>query len=323
LYCTSNCRCYNCENIVGNDKREKLVSKIKKLDTKKDTGAVPSTTGYVESNELPEDASVGGIPAKTVSLVSKGLITAGVDVFLPPGNYARPLLLPNGRLVAEVGFGMVGDPVVCATDMDAFPKNSDSKVSFSENDTRKRKYSNTSPNSQKEWVITAKTAQIYKDHMMKTIQKVNEEALSSGSSSNPIVLEYNTPDLMSANQFALDVHHIDEERRIKQKYSELAEKSVATIVHELNNMTTRMNHGISLIEKLVDPPPNQMKIDVSSEGKSETILGEQKNTTVSDEFDNDAHDMFEIASRNTFIYTELTRIIQEKTKLLAHNKNQI
>ncbi len=123
LYCMSTCRCKDCQNKVGNEKREKLIAKLKKKKGEKESQKLAALGGGggsgsgVEKDNLLLDASVttsiGGVPAKTVAMVTAGVTAAGIDVFLPASNYAKRMILKgmNGeedRTLDEIAFGMVG-----------------------------------------------------------------------------------------------------------------------------------------------------------------------------------------------------------------------
>lgn len=274
--------------------------------------ASEATTRTIDSDVLPENSSVGGIPANVVALLSKGLSEAGVDVFLPPGNFARPLLLPNGRVVTELGFGTVQD-------MSASDQSSSMKSSF-DKDNRKREYSRISSNSQHD---VNKMIRIHKDQMSKAIQNSKNTALELCRSSNTTE---NTLDLKCT-----PIHMLNdsiEDACLEKKYSELAAKSVASIFDELNNIQKQLTLRSFIIDQHKKVVCKELNTSVPHTGKnSETIptgenAGENENTNL-DKYEKEVQDTYEIVSKRTFIYIELTRIIQQKIRRLQSQKVQI
>jgi hypothetical protein len=109
LYCMTSCRCENCQNKVGNEKREQLIKKLKKKEEEKDiVNLAAITIAGTDHMDIGAMQDVGGVNASTVAMVSAGVAAAGVDVFLPASQYARPMIDESGAVVNEIAFGMVG-----------------------------------------------------------------------------------------------------------------------------------------------------------------------------------------------------------------------
>ncbi len=105
----ASCRCENCQNIIGNEKRENLIKKLKKKEEEKESQNLAAIalagTDHIDAGTTRD---VGGVKASTVAMVSAGIAAAGVDLFLPASMYARPMIDANGKVVSEISFGVVG-----------------------------------------------------------------------------------------------------------------------------------------------------------------------------------------------------------------------
>eukprot|EP00554_Chaetoceros_debilis_P011114 CAMPEP_0194109186 /NCGR_PEP_ID=MMETSP0150-20130528/8735_1 /TAXON_ID=122233 /ORGANISM="Chaetoceros debilis, Strain MM31A-1" /LENGTH=613 /DNA_ID=CAMNT_0038798087 /DNA_START=807 /DNA_END=2648 /DNA_ORIENTATION=+ len=115
LYCMATCRCTGCQNNIGNEKREKIIQKLRKKEEEKESLALASfaisgnaSRGAVGVGgngtrnkggggeffaEMPDVSDVGGVKSKTVAMVSASVSAAGIDVFMPPSSYARIMVL--------------------------------------------------------------------------------------------------------------------------------------------------------------------------------------------------------------------------------------
>jgi hypothetical protein len=235
-----------------------------------------------------------------------------VDEFVPPGNYARPLLLPNGRVINEVGFGTVSNSTIGATDKTDSNESSDVKVPFLDKDNQKRSHSDVSINMQHNF---ANILQIYKDQMKKAILNSNDTTSQACQISNP------TGDTLNLNSMTTNMSNVndsEEESCLKQRYTELAEKSVTTIVYELNNIQKQMrlqcfsfDQGNIAITDFADVSiPDERNVEATAIDKNRNLV------------EKEAKYVYEIALKRNFIYDQLTRIIQEKTQHLIHKKRK-
>lgn len=91
VYCSSkHCRCTDCQNVEGNEKREMLMAKRRHQEESARAAVAAAQQHSRLSNEGDE----------TVTAL-------GVDAFLPPSTYTIPLRFPNGTPFNALSFGAI------------------------------------------------------------------------------------------------------------------------------------------------------------------------------------------------------------------------
>jgi len=114
IYCDpTSCRCNDCQNRAGNPRREQLINRSKKKEEEKDNMTLAAFKNEIVGLDNQNDSvignrKVGGIPANIAAVVSAGVASGGVDLFLPVSSYSQPMKSENGKEIHEIAFGQVG-----------------------------------------------------------------------------------------------------------------------------------------------------------------------------------------------------------------------
>lgn len=114
----------------------------------------------------------------------------------------------------------------------------------------------------------------------------------------------------------------NEDACLEKKYSGLAAKSVASIFNELNNIQKQLTLRSFIIDQEKKAVCKELNPSVPYIGRnSETIPTSEIENTNSEKYEKEVQDTYEIVSKRTFIYDELTRIIQQKIQRLQSQKS--
>jgi len=303
LYCMATCRCQNCQNTVGNEKREKLVQKLKKKGEEKESLALAAFAissgsaggSTVDYAEVPDVTSIGGVDANTVAMVSAGVAASGVDVFLPASSYARQMKDENGKVVNEIAFGVVGRQTVGGKEgdkgrSDGLIGTSNDKSSYSRNNrdaSLKRDHDDRSKS-------LLEDIKMYREQLVASAKGIDSKTFEAAKS-----LQENTSIK-------------------KQKHEEFALATISKITQELTGFKAKMDSAIvEAREKIEDKLSKQEAMDTDQgqghSSKSETM---PESTQVLPDSKN-IKELYAIASQDIALYNSLSDAIRERAVQLA------
>jgi hypothetical protein len=333
LYCMATCRCENCQNKVGNEKREALMKKLKKKEEEKDninlTTIAIAGTDHIDVSAMQD---VGGVKAGTVAMVSAGVAAAGVDVFLPASQYARPMTDQDGALVSEIAFGIVGKQTVGGREHG----NEDTPKTATNNHVG---HSGYKTGSQIRPVANIKDIDSYGISLKKALKEVKDD-----EEGERIGKDLHSDAKLSSESIAITAAEREESTQkeersesLKRPYDHFARGAIDKIIKEVKVYRTKMDRIKENIPKL-QQNKEQSNSDNSPMGKIVTdqtaICNDKIRPLVcKEEFpismpkretlnESTIPKIVKVAEQDIVLYSELSRSIMERALALAKSRKE-
>lgn len=279
-YCSESCTCINCQNTLGNEKREKQVATLKRKEEENNAAlAANPNSSFPDLMDLPTAIQVGGVPASTVSLIAAGLHAGGVDLIMPPSSYARPMMDEKQQPIHEIAFGTSG-----IQSIGGIPPN--------ENDLEIQKKDRFS--LVKELKFEHFQESLDKIKNGKSLEEEEKETVTSliaPSTKKRKCLEFAKETTRSIVKDLQGIKAKMDEAMIQTKETLLATKKI-----KVESDSIEVN-GTEATDAMQVPTPTKPTLPEES-----------------------IRDLYMIASSDIVLYDELTRLIREKTKLLTAQK---
>jgi len=357
------CRCQDCQNKVGNEKREKLISKAKKKDEDKESLALAAfAISGTDHAEMPAVTNIGGVSANTVAMVSAGIAAAGVDVFLPAGSYARPMLDGSGRAVDEIAFGVVGRQDVGGVEEDSAsqalnklkvenlvaPGASNPILSIDLIGALPGRSSTSRTDLQARWAVLTQDVGLhhesFKSILMDTSMGTTRTSCMEDSSemSKPV-------SAIAADSVSVSVGTNTESS--KRTHEQFARETIDNIMSNVNDLKKSMDsmNGLARrrIDELLEKKNGVVEQDINSGASSEKSMGRQpikdedmdiesqpveNSLLCKEEFpagprkealpESAIKELYSLASQDTALYNELSRVIRERALELAKARKE-
>ena len=322
LYCMATCRCQNCHNKVGNERREELIQNLKKKEEEKESLALAafaissgSASGSaVDHVEIPAVTSIGGVDANTVAMVSAGVAASGVDVFLPASSYARHMKDENGKVVNEIAFGIVGRQSVGGGKTDAgdgkFGRGGVGLINKRIDPTSSASFQQggTDVSSSRDQDDSLKSLvediSIYRDHLLANAKGNDYDSKKKSIASTPLSKRPLTK---------------------KRSHEDFASRTIANIMQELTGFKVKMDSAIVEAREKIEN-----KLSPKETSKDEAMDSDQVSAAMSNAEeipestqilpDSNVKELYAIVSQDIALYNSLSDAIRERAKNLAKSR---
>jgi len=304
LYCMATCRCQNCQNKVGNEKRENLIQKLKKKEEEKESLALAAfaissgnaSGSAVDHVEIPAVTSIGGVDANTVAMVSAGVAASGVDVFLPVSSYARHMKDENGKVVNEIAFGIVGRQSVGG-------KRDAADVKDGGSATEAKGNVSSLSGQDDSFASLIEDVGIYREHFL-AITKGSVHEFNKSTASTPLS---NTP------------------MTKKRSHEEFASGTIANIMQELSGFKVKMDSAIveareKIEETLLEETAKDEAMESSDQVSTDVSYVEKAPESTQALPNSNVKELYAIMAQDIALYNTLSDAIRERAKNLAKSR---